>query len=585
MTGRPASAPDAMAPDAMAVDPAGPPTIQLVGMHEHTMRVGRSRLVIIGMLFAACFALIAGRLVELSVLGGDRGARLDRIATSGAAPSERADIVDRHGRLLATNLQTASLYANARLVREPADVVDRLMHVLPGLNRAELLARLTSRNGFVWLKRNLSPREQYDVNGLGIPGLGFQREQRRVYPHGRLVSHVLGYTDIDNNGIAGIENYFDAELKRRAASGEPIVLSLDLRVQHALRDELRRAMRTFSAGGAAGVVMDVDTGELLAMVSLPDFDSNHAGSVAGGARFNRVSLGVYELGSVFKIFTTAMALDTGTVDFRSGYDATKPIRVSRFVINDDHPKARWLSVPEIFMFSSNIGAVKMALDVGTDTLRAFMDRLGMFRQPDIELPEIGTPLGPEPWREVSTMTVAFGHGLAVSPLQLTAGVGAMVNGGLYRRPTLVRQDTPPAATRVVSARTSERMRRLMRLAVTAGTGRQADVPYSLVGGKTGTAEKAKGRRYDRRALLSSFVAAFPMHAPRYVVYVLLDEPRGTAKTHGFASAGWTAAPTVSHVIARIGSILKLPPVDPARPDIREAMKVAIPGREAKYASF
>lgn len=571
--------------DAMAVDPNASPTIQLVGMHEQTMRVGRSRLIIIGMLFAACFALIAGRLVELSVLGGDRGSRFDRLATSGAAPSERADIVDRNGKLLATNLQTASLYANARVVPEPADVVDRLMHVLPGLNRAELLAKLTSRNGFVWIKRNLSPQEQYDVNGLGIPGLGFQQEQCRIYPHGRLTSHVLGYTDVDNNGIAGIENYFDAELKRRAASGKPIELALDLRVQHAVRDELRRAMRTFSAKGAAGVVMDVNTGEVLAMVSLPDFDSNHAGSVVGDARFNRVSLGVYELGSVFKIFTTAMALDTGTVNFRSGYDATKPIRVSRFIINDDHPKNRWLSVPEIFMFSSNIGAVKMALDVGADTQRAFMDRLGMFRQPGIELPEIGRPLGPEPWREVSTMTVSFGHGLAVSPLQLAAGVSAIVNGGLYRRPTLVKQDGLSVATRVISARTSERMRRLMRLAVTAGTGRQADVPYSLVGGKTGTAEKAKGRRYDRRALLSSFVAAFPMHAPRYVVYVLLDEPRGTAKTHGFASAGWTAAPTTSHVIARIGPILKVPPVDPAEPAIREAMKVAIPGQGAKYASF
>lgn len=571
--------------DAFAVEPNAGPTIQLVGMHEQTMRVGRSRLIIIGMLFAACFALIAGRLVELSVLGGDRGSRFDRLATSSAAPSERADIVDRNGKLLATNLQTASLYANARVVREPADVVDRLMRVLPRLNRAELLAKLTSRNGFVWLKRNLSPQEQYDVNGLGIPGLGFQQEQRRIYPHGRLTSHVLGYTDVDNNGIAGIENYFDAELKRRAASGEPITLSLDLRVQHAVRDELRRAMRTFSARGAAGVVMDVNTGEVLAMVSLPDFDSNHAGSVVGDARFNRVSLGVYELGSVFKIFTTAMALDTGTVNFRSGYDATKPIRVSRFIINDDHPKKRWLSVPEIFMFSSNIGAVKMALDVGADTQRAFMDRLGMFRQPGIELPEIGRPLGPEPWREVNTMTVSFGHGLAVSPLQLAAGVSAIVNGGLYRRPTLVKQDGLSVATRVISDRTSERMRRLMRLAVTAGTGRQADVPYSLVGGKTGTAEKAKGRRYDRRALLSSFVAAFPMHAPRYVVYVLLDEPRGTVKTHGFAGAGWTAAPTTSHVIARIGPILKVPPVDPAQPEIREAMKVAIPGQGAKYASF
>jgi cell division protein FtsI (penicillin-binding protein 3) len=549
-----------------------------------SVRVGRARLMFAAVCFAFCFGVIAIRLMQLTLLKGDGEPALAGAAVAGAPPVERADIVDRNGVLLATNLTTASLYADARTVLDPETAAARLVRVLPELSHAEVLGKLKSGRPFVWIKRNLTPRQQSEVNALGVPGLAFQPEQRRVYPQGALAAHVLGFTDVDGNGIAGVEKFFDDELRDRARRGEELRLSIDVRVQHAVRDELQAAIAKFSAEGAGGIVLDIHTGEVVALASLPDFDPNHPGAAGPLERFNRMTLGVYELGSVFKIFTTAMALDAGTVTLAGGYDATNPIKVARFTIRDDHPKHRWLSVPEIFMYSSNIGAVKMALDVGTAGQQAFLAKLGLLRRPTIELPEVGTPLSPDPWREINTMTIAFGHGLAVTPLQMASAVAAVANGGVLRPATVIRRDGPAPGRQVLSARTSEIMRRLLRLVVVDGTGRQAEADGYLIGGKTGTAEKAAGRGYDRRALLTSFVSAFPMNAPRYVVYVVIDEPQGTRETHGFATAGWNAAPTLSRVVSRIAPLLGVEPIDEDRPDIREAMAVPINGRGAQLAS-
>ena len=548
------------------------------------LRVGRARLTLAAFCFAFCFGVIAIRLVQLTVLKSGCEPGLAAAGVAGAPPVERADIVDRNGVLLATNLTTASLYADARTVLDADAAAARLVGVLPELSHAEVLGKLKSGRPFVWIKRNLTPRQQSEVNALGVPGLAFQQEQRRVYPQGAIAAHVLGFTDVDGNGISGVEKFFDDDLKDRARRGEELRLSIDLRVQHALRDELQGTVAKFSAEGAAGLVMDVRTGEVVGMVSLPDFDPNHAGGAGPLERFNRITLGVYELGSVFKIFTTAMALDSGKVGLSGGYDATNPIRISRFTIRDDHAKKRWLSVPEIFMYSSNIGAAKMALDVGTAGQQAFLGRLGLLRRATIELPEVGAPLAPSPWREINTMTVAFGHGLAVSPLQMASAMSAVANGGLLRPATLVRREEPAPAQRVMSARTSDIMRRLLRLVVLEGTGKKAEAEGYVVGGKTGTAEKAAGRSYNRRALLSSFVAAFPMNAPRYVVYVVVDEPTGIRETHGFATGGWTAAPATARIIGRIAPLLGVAPVDEERADIREALAVPILGRGAQLAS-
>ncbi len=329
-----------------------------------------------------------------------------------------------------------------------------------------------------------------------------------------------------------------------------------------MTQELGAAMTEFGAIGAAGIVMDVANGEVLAMVSLPSFDPERPGTAPADNRFNRASLGLYELGSVFKIFTVAMALDEGVVTLRDGYDTSKPIRVARFTINDFHGKNRWLSVPEIFMYSSNIGAARMAIDTGTVAQRSFLERLGLTHPASIELSEVGTPMLPTPWREISTMTIAYGHGLAVSPLQFTSAAAAVVNGGTFRPATLLKR-APGAnsgGTRIMDRDTSRKMRRLLRLVVRRGTGRQADAEGYLVGGKTGTADKLIGGRYARDARLASFLGAFPMNDPRYVVFAMIDEPKGIERTQGYATGGWVAAPVVRSVIERIGPMLGVAPV-------------------------
>ncbi|WP_202526377.1 peptidoglycan D,D-transpeptidase FtsI family protein [Sneathiella litorea] len=566
--------------------------LRLDGSAKETLERGRNRLVMAGVIFAFCFVVLAGRLVGLAISGiGDEdvmASEADSVPPVAISESKRAEIRDRNGVLLATTLTTASLFAEPKNVINPKELAAKLTTVLDDMSEAAILSKLASARNFVWLKRNLTPTQQYQVNALGIPGLHFREEEKRFYPMGALVSHAMGFTDVDNQGIAGVEKYFDAQLSgSKEKSAQDLTLSLDVRIQHALRDELSRHMSIFRAIGAAGMVMDVKTGEILGMVSLPDFDPNRPGDFSGDAKFNRISLGVYEMGSTFKTFTTAMALDMGAVELQGGYDATEPIRKAGFRIRDDHPKKRWLSVPEIYMYSSNIGAAKMADDVGPKNHKAFLAKLGLLDKPSLEIPEVGAPILPPRWNSLETMTISFGHGLSVSPLQLSTGIAAIVNGGNYINPTMIRRNeekmTP--VRQVISAKTSDVMRRLMRLVVEKGTGGKAAATGYLVGGKTGTAEKAVGGRYKRDALISSFVSAFPMNDPRYVVFAMLDEPKGNAQTHGFRSAGWTAAPIIGRLISRIGPILAIEPVEEESEAVQKAMFIPINSREKKLASF
>ncbi len=551
-----------------------PRKLRLEGTARQALDTARSRLAVAGALFAIAFAVIAARLVDVTVLKEAHESRLTSASARPAAPvADRADILDRNGEILATSLATASLYANPRLVLDPADAAGRLAQALPGLNERDVAERLASERGFVWVRRNLTPRQQYAVNRLGIPGLYFQREERRVYPHGPLGAHVIGFTGVDNRGLAGIEQSLDQRLRY---ADEPVRLSLDIRVQYVLRDEIARAIDEFQAIGGAGLVLDVDTGEIVAMVSLPDFDANTPGLAASDARFNRATLGAYEMGSTFKIFTLAMALESGAVTMRDGFDASRPIQVSRFTISDYKGQNRYLTVPEIFVYSSNIGAAKMALAVGAAGQREFLGRLGLLSPSPVELPEVASPLVPQPWREINTMTVAFGHGISVTPLQLASATAAVVNGVL-RAPTLLRRsehETAPGE-RVLSRATAVEMRRLLRLVVERGTGKAANVDGYFVGGKTGTAEKNVKGQYQRTAVISSFVGAFPIHQPRYVVLAMLDEPKGNRATQFYATGGWVAAPTVGRLVRRIAPILGLPPVDQQAPAIGDPLLVPV----------
>jgi cell division protein FtsI (penicillin-binding protein 3) len=544
--------------------------VQLDGATKRVLETGRSRLLVGAALFALAFLAIAGRLVDVTLFEDGIDPRSADQPALAAPVAERADIVDRNGVVLATSLQTASLFANPHQVKNVDEAAKELAATIPGASAEELKAKLGADKSFVWLQRNLTPRQAFDVTRLGITGLYFQPDERRAYPMGSLTSHVVGFTDVDNKGLAGIEASFDDVL---AGGRHPVQLSLDVRIQQIMREELQRGIDDFSGIGGAGIVLDAQTGEILALVSLPDFDPNQAAGAGPDQRFNRATLGIYEMGSTFKTLNTAMALDSGKVHMTDAFDASKPIEIGRYTIHDFEPMHRALTVPEVFMYSSNIGAAHMAMAVGIDIQKAFMAKFGMLRPVSLELPELGKPQYPADWRPINSMTIAFGQGIAVSTVHVVSAVAAMVNGGLMRPATLIKRapDEVSDGQRVISPQTSQQMRELLRLVVQAGTGKSADAPGYLVGGKTGTAQKQKGHGYEANARLASFVGAFPMSAPRYVVLAMVDEPKPNAHSYGFATGGWVAAPVVSRIVQRMAPMLGLPPIPKDAPEAQNQL--------------
>jgi cell division protein FtsI (penicillin-binding protein 3) len=532
----------------------------------------RRRLRLIGGAFVVAFLALGLRLVDLALMSVDAATEAHGVAGEPQS-ARRADIVDRHGDLIATDYPKTSLFADPAEVLDPAATATRLARVLSGVDRGDLLRSLSAPRRFVWLKRHLVEAERRAVVRLGLPGVGFRTEWHRVYPQRELTAHLVGYVGIENQGLAGIEYSFEDRLTGPGAAAGPLALTIDLGVQEAVRSELAQAVERFRASGGTGLVLDARSGEILAMVSLPDFDPNRYWQAPSKARFNRNTQGTYELGSLFKLFTLAMALDSGVVDIAGGYDATKPLVIGRHRIHDFHAKRRWLSVPEIMAFSSNIGAAKMAYDVGAERQHAYFARLGLLERHPIRLPEVGSPQVPSPWRPINTVTAAYGHGIAVSPLQVVDAVAAAICPAPPERAHLV-QDGAPVASRppAVSADTAAKLRWLMWLTVAEGTGKQAAVPGYLIGGKTGSADKPGPRGYRGGGLLASFVGAFPIDRPRYVVLVTLDDPKGDAATYNWAQGGWTAAPTVGRIIGRIGPLLGLPPAGPeVEPWFRERL--------------
>jgi len=551
------------------------------------VEMGRSRLLITGAIFSVAFIVVTGRLIGVTMFVEKSPPQYSRSSSKAFLNISRADIVDRHGTLLATNLRTASLYAKPRIILDAREATNKLTSVLPNLDRHLIYQKLTQDRPFTWIQRHLTPRQKYEINKLGIPGLDFHTEERRVYPNATLASHILGHTDIDNKGLAGIERHMDTLLRKNQG---PLELSIDIRIQHILRKELASAVGEFKGVGGAGIVMNVRNGEVMGIVSLPDFDPNIPANIEVDTLFNRATLGVYEMGSTFKIFTTAMALDTDRISIRDGYDATHPIRISRFIIRDYHAQRRWLSIPEIFIYSSNIGSVKMALDVGIAKQRAFLQKIGILHPSPVEISEIGLPLIPNRWREINAMTISYGHGLSISPMQLVSGVAAMVNGGVYHVPTFLKRNLKKneKGRRVITKKTSRQIRRLLRLVVTNGTGRRAEAEGYVVGGKTGTAERVVGKKYKEKALISSFIGAFPMNAPQYVIFAMIEEPSGTKETHGYATGGWVAAPIIGKVIKRIAPLLGVHAIDEKTAKLERQLAIGlIPRKKGKsrLASF
>ncbi|HEY2134597.1 MAG TPA: penicillin-binding protein 2 [Xanthobacteraceae bacterium] len=540
----------------------------LYGRNVDRNRKAKARLGLAILGFCIIYGIIATKLVIFAVAPDSHAAR--RGSSGDAVATARPDILDRNGEILATDVKTPSLFAEPRRIIDVDEAIELLTAVMPDLDTGELRERLGGKRGFVWLKREITPKQQTEVHRLGVPGVGFLTENKRVYPNGPEVSHLLGHVNIDNQGIAGIEKWLDtrglADLHRAGFASdrqqEPVALAVDLRVQHALRDELVAAREKFKAKAAAGLVLAVRTGEVVSMVSEPDYDPNNPREALDPDRINRLTTGVFEMGSTFKAFTCAMALDSGKYTINSMFDARSPLHYGRFNINDYHPMHRMLSMSEVFTYSSNIGAAMMARGIGIEGHKSFLRKMGQLERLRTELPESAEPIVPKRWAEINTVTIAYGHGLSVAPLQAVMGVAALMNGGLLIPPTFLKRTEAEAralAKQVVKPETSTMMRYLMRLNAEKGTATKTDVKGYYVGAKTGTAEKVVNGRYAKNKLLTDVMAVLPADDPKYLILIMLDEPQIIPETHGFATSGWNAVPTAAKVISRIAPLLGIEP--------------------------
>jgi cell division protein FtsI (penicillin-binding protein 3) len=534
----------------------------------------RRRLLILICGFALFYVFIGLRLVQYGLMSPQTTAS---IGPAQHVVASRPDIIDRNGELLATDLNMVSLYAEPRRIVDADEVVEKLATVLPGIDWADVHRKLRAPSAFQWLRRQLTPRQQADIMELGIPGIGFRPEKRRFYPGGRTAAHILGHVNVDNQGLAGIERYLDrqgyADLRALGLTGDgpltPVQLSIDLRVQNIVHDIVTTALTDYKAEAAGAVVLDANTGEVLGMASVPDYDPNEPTRLLPDGTidkeyekgwFNRMSNATFEMGSTFKGFTLAMGLDAGKISLNSVMDATKPIRMGGFTINDDHAQARPLTIPEVFQYSSNIGTAAVASLVEIPDHQAFLTKLGLLTKMNTELPEVATPSQPKVWKKINQVTISFGHGVATTPLQTAVAEAALINGGKLFSPTFLKRqavESPTAATQVIKPETSDQMRYLFHWNGVKGSGRNARVPGYNVGGKTGTADKVINGRYARNLNFNAFIAGFPIDKPRYVVLTIIDAPLTGEK--GGRTAAFTAAPMAKEIISRSAALLGVPP--------------------------
>ena len=542
--------------------------VQFSGKHKQITANAHFRLMMLLLVFLAGFTVIVGRLISFSIM---EDAQPHRLSSATYVPA-RGDIMDRNGVALARTMQGYAIrVVPERILGDKELLAKQLAELFPDTSREQFRSRLNGSRP-TYLRRRALPSEVKKVHALGEIGIEFPRENERLYPQRELAAHILGYVDADNHGVMGMERILDDQLTDKSLRSKPAMLSIDSRVQAAFESELSSAMISQSAKGAAGIILDVHTGEVMALASLPMFDPNKIRKDTMKHQVNEVTQSVFELGSTFKPFTIAAALDAGTVtDLAVRYNAMEPIKIGGFTIKDDHSQGRYLNVPETLVHSSNIVTARIADNLGKEGMEHMIRSLGFDERPHIELAERGQPLWPKSWGRVTNMTIAYGHGIAVTPLHLASAYAALVNGGIWRPTTLLKVEPgkEPEGRRVFKAATSARMRQLLRMIVSSGTGRKADAPGYRVGGKTGSAEKPSAGGYNKTSLVSTFAAAFPMDNPRYVVIAMLDEPQGNAESAGQRTAGWTAAPIVSKVVTRVGPMLGVVPDEHRDVDVSE----------------
>ncbi|MDX2211517.1 MAG: penicillin-binding protein 2 [Sphingopyxis sp.] len=534
-----------------------PVRVRTAGIRQKHLVTAQQRLMVLMLMFGAIMLLIAARLMFVGLFDGPaRG-----VGGLHAGIPARGDIVDRNGMPLARTINAYAIRVDpAKLLNDPDFLAAELVRIFPDMTYASVRAKLTGGKS-TYIRRRALPEQVKAVNAIGEIGFDYPREQDRLYPQLSLASHILGFTNADGRGVMGIEGAFDERLSDAAQRGEPLALSIDARVQAVLESELGSAVTNLEAVGGAGVILDANSGEVLAMASLPTFNSNKVGESALGARRNAMTHNLYELGSTFKPITVAAAIDAGTVtSMARRYDATKPVSIAGHQINDVHSQKRWLNVPETLIHSSNITTALIADELGAERMQRVFKQLEFRNRPHIEIKERAKPIWPKSWGRLTNMTVGFGHGIAVTPLHLASAYAALVNGGVWRPATLLRRDGAlPKGRQVFKPSTSARMRQLLRMIVVDGTGKQADAPGFRVGGKTGSAEMPGVGGYNRSSVVATFAAAFPMDNPRYVVVAMIDRPKGNAYSSGQRTAGWTAAPVVRKVVMRAGPMLGVIP--------------------------
>jgi cell division protein FtsI (penicillin-binding protein 3) len=533
---------------------AQPQRTRHAGYRQQTLATAQQRLMILMLIFAGVAVLIVGRIGWLAFSAD--GSKMDT-AKYGQVPY-RGDIVDRNGEILARTIEAWSIGIHPKkILNNPVDLSQKLAQLMPERTAEQYLEIMKSGVNFTYLRRRALPDLVAQVNALGEPGIAYDREPERLYPQITLGAHVLGYTDMDGHGVMGMERVLEEQLDDPVKRNKPAHLSIDGRVQAAMESELADAMTKFQAIGATGLVLDVHSGEIIAMASLPVYNPNKISQADPEALRNNVTQSVYELGSTFKPLTIAQAIESGVVkNLARRYDATTPLKVGPYTIKDDHPTGRWLNAPEAMVHSSNIVTARIADELGKDRMEGMFKKLGFYDPPYIELREKGRPLKPPYWGRTTTMTVAYGHGIAVTPLHLASAYATLVNGGIWRPATLMKVEPGKAAKgeRVFSQQTSDTMRHILRMIVTDGTGKSADALGLRVGGKTGTAEKPSEGGYNKHVNVTTFAAAFPMDAPRYVILTMMDSPKG-----GVTTAAYTAAPVVGKVVSRIGPMLGIYP--------------------------
>lgn len=515
------------------------------------LEIKKGRLVFIYFCIIFAFLIIISRLIYLGTSG-------DAVKIRGIYNfnkiNRRAEIVDRNNVLVATDLKTKSLYVSSILVKDPHLIAQPLSEIFSDLSYKEVLHKIISgkkTHDWILIRRNISPLQEKMVNNLKKAGLIFEDDSARIYPQRSILSHIAGYVDLDRNGLSGIEMQYNSELLKQQ---EKVKLAADVRIQDILDDELNKAIDEFNAESASGIIMDVNNGEVLALSSLPSFDPNLQSQASSNQRFNRITNGVYELGSIFKIFTNAIAFENNSVKIDDVFDVSEPIKYGRFTINDDHPVKGELSVAEIFAKSSNIGTVKIAQKIGIDNQKEYFKKFGFLKKVDTDFPGLGRPIYPKTWREINLFTIAYGHGIATTPLHVAVAASAVVNGGILYNPSFLKLEKQPKGQRILKSSTSALMRIMMRKVVLEGTGRNADIVGYEVGGKTGTAEKAEKGSYNKKQTIASFLAVFPSQNPQYLVYVIFDRPNSR-----FNTGGMVAAPVAGRIIKNTAPILRVLP--------------------------